>query len=124
GRQVRAAAGGIPILFTRRHVREGGEAIEVGEEQVLEIYEAVCASRVVDLVDFEMDNDPSQLRAMQAAAAQAGTKVVLSFHDFRATPSVDAMVERFERAYTLGADIAEIAVIPQSNADVLALMSA
>lgn len=124
GRQLRAAAGDIPILFTRRNVREGGEKIAIDEAQVVEAYRAACTSGVVDLVDFEMDNDASHLRAVQAAAGQAGTKLVLSFHDFRATPPVQELVERFERAYTLGADVAKVAVMPQSNADVLALMAA
>lgn len=124
GRRVRAAAGGIPILFTRRSMREGGEKIEVDDEYIAELYDAVCTSGLVDMVDVEMESEPAFLREVQTMAGQAGVKTVLSFHNFHATPSVKDLVERFERAYTLGADVAKIAVMPQTPADVLALMTA
>lgn len=124
GRRLRAAAGGIPVLFTRRSPREGGEPVEVDEPYLAELYDAVCTSGLAELVDVEMDSEPAFLREVQTQAAQAGVKTVLSFHDFRATPSVAELVARFERAYTLGADVAKVAVMPQSGADVLALMAA
>jgi len=121
---LRAASGGIPVLFTRRSAREGGEKIDVDEMHVVELYDAVCAAGLVDLVDIEMETEAAQLRRMQTDAMQAGAKVVLSFHDFRATPSAKDLVARFERAYTLGADVAKVPVMPQSNADLLALLAA
>lgn len=124
GRQLRAAAAGIPILFTRRSEREGGEKIPVDDEYIAELYDAMCASGLVDMVDAEMESDAAFLREVQTQAGQAGVKTVLSFHDFRRTPAADELVQRFERAYTLGADVAKIAVMPQSSADVLALLKA
>jgi 3-dehydroquinate dehydratase-1 len=50
--------------------------------------------------------------------------LVLSFHDFNATPMVDDIVAKFEQAQALGADVAKIAVMPQSNDDVFALLAA
>lgn len=123
-RQLREAAGGIPMLFTRRSEKEGGEKIEIDEEQVVEMYEAIGATGFAELVDIEMETEAAQLRQMQATAMEQGAKVVLSFHDFHGTPPVDELLARFERAYTLGADVAKIAVMPQSMADVIALMSA
>jgi 3-dehydroquinate dehydratase-1 len=123
-RKLRLASGGIPILFTRRSEREGGEKIPVDDEYVAGLYDDLCTSGLVDLIDAEMDSEPAFLRAVQTVAGQAGVKTVLSFHDFRATPSVQELVERFERAYTLGADIAKIAVMPQSQADVITLLAA
>jgi 3-dehydroquinate dehydratase-1 len=123
-RALRAASEGIPLLFTRRSVREGGEKIAADEEQVVELYDALCTSALADMVDIEMDTEPAQLRRMQTDAMQAGAKVVLSFHDFQATPPVKDLVARFERAYTLGADVAKVAVMPNSQADLLALLTA
>lgn len=123
-RQLKNAAGAIPILFTRRNAREGGERIAIGEEQVVELYRKVCASGFVDLVDFEMDNDAAHVAAVREAARDAGLPLVLSFHNFQATPASDAIVERFERAQSLGGDVAKVAVMPRSDEDVLALLAA
>lgn len=123
-RAVREAAGGIPILFTRRSAREGGQPIAASEEQVLRVYEAVCASGQVDLVDFEMDSDAQHLAAVRAMSRGAGLPLVLSFHNFGATPSLDELMGRFAKAQALGGDVAKIAVMPRSMDDVLTLLSA
>ena len=121
---LKRAAGGIPILLTRRSAREGGEAIAASEAQVLQAYRAACSAGHVDLVDYEMDNDAAQVREVRELSRMAGVQLVLSFHDFRATPDAEALFRRFEQAGSLGADIAKVAVMPQSRADVLALLAA
>ena len=123
-RQLKDAAAGIPLLFTRRNAREGGEKIVIGEEQVVELYRSVCASGLVALVDVEMDNDAAHVQAVRETSRLAGLTLVLSFHDFKATPEADALVRRFEQAAALGADVAKIAVMPQSLDDVLTLLGA
>jgi 3-dehydroquinate dehydratase-1 len=123
-KQLKGVAAGIPILFTRRSVREGGEKIAIGEEQVVALYRSVCGSGLIDLADFEMESDPAHLDAVREASRRAGVPLVLSFHDFLATPSLGALVQRFERMQSLGADVAKIAVMPRSMNDVLALLGA
>lgn len=123
-RQLKGVAAGVPLLFTRRNEREGGEKIGVGEAQVVELCRSVCASGLIDLIDFEMDNDAAHVEAVRETSRLAGLPLVLSFHDFKATPSADALVQRFERAAKLGADVAKIAVMPQSLDDVLTLLAA
>jgi 3-dehydroquinate dehydratase I len=122
--ELKQAAGGIPILFTRRCRREGGEQISLSESKVVELYRAVCASRCVELVDFEMDNDAAHVSAVREMSRAAGVQLVLSFHDFQSTPSVDELEQRFEQAQSLGADVAKIAVMPRSMFDVLTLLDA
>ena len=53
-RSMKASAGETPILFTRRSSREGGEPIALVEADVVKLYEAVCAARCVDMIDYEM----------------------------------------------------------------------
>ena len=124
GMRLKAAAAGIPILFTRRNAREGGEQIAMREQEVVDLYRAVCANGAADLVDFEMDNEPTHVAAVRDYARAMHIPLVLSFHDFKATPMVDDLVAKFERAQALGADIAKIAVMPRSNEDVFALLAA
>jgi 3-dehydroquinate dehydratase-1 len=121
---IRATAGGIPVLFTRRSTKEGGEPIALREEQVVDLIAAVCASGTVDLVDFEMNNDPAHIAQVRAAAHAHGVLLLLSFHNFQSTPASEVLCQRFAQAQGLGADVAKIAVMPQRLEDVLAVFSA
>jgi 3-dehydroquinate dehydratase I len=123
-RALRGAAGGIPILFTRRSQREGGQAIALTEPQVLALYEEIAASGTVDAMDFEMGNDTGHVAQVRALTRAHGLALVLSFHDFQRTP-IDAELDaRFNRAQELEADVAKVAVMPQSMADVHRLLCA
>src|SRR5687768_13587040 len=84
--RVKQAAGGIPLLFTRRSVREGGERIALSEAQVVSLYRAICETGHVELLDFEMGNDPADVREVREMARAHGIKLILSFHDFQRTP--------------------------------------
>lgn len=121
---LRAATAGIPILFTRRAEREGGQAIALDEPGVVALYRAVCASGLVDLVDFEMANDAGHVAQVRAAARSHGVALVLSFHDFRRTPPAVELAGRFAQAAALGADVAKLAVMPSSMQDVHVLLGA
>lgn len=123
-RALRAAAGSLPIIFTCRSATEGGEAIAIGEGQVVELHAAVAAAKLVDLIDFEMDNDPAQVRAVRECTRAHGTRLILSHHNFHYTPGLDTLVERFLRAEQLGADVAKVAVMPRDRSDVLTLLAA
>jgi 3-dehydroquinate dehydratase I len=121
---IRRAAGGAATLFTRRSMREGGERIALTEPQVVALYRALCESGHVDLVDFEMSSEPDHLAQVRDFSRARGVKLVLSFHDFMATPLPDVLDARFAQAASLGADVAKIAVMPGEMDDVLTLLSA
>jgi 3-dehydroquinate dehydratase-1 len=121
---VRAAAAGIPILFTRRSRREGGQPIALDEALVLAMYEAVIEAGAVDMVDYELDSDPALLARVRERAHAKGLPLVLSFHDFQQTPPVAQLDARFALALSLGADVAKLAVMPQSMDDVHRLLGA
>lgn len=122
--RIRHAAGGLPVLFTRRSSFEGGQAIALTEPQVVELYRTVCAAGGVDLVDYEMAREPAHIAAVREAAQAAGIGFLLSFHDFGGTPPAEELVGRFEQAHRLGADIGKVAVMPRTRADVLAMLQA
>jgi len=124
GRALRAAAGDTPIIFTRRSVREGGDPIGIGDEEVVRLYDAVGASRLVDFLDFEMSNDGEHLRRVRDSARANQTRVILSYHNFGYTPGLDFLVQRFLEAERLGADVAKVAVMPRDRSDVLTLLAA
>jgi 3-dehydroquinate dehydratase I len=123
-RALRAAVGDAPILFTRRSIKEGGEPIAIGDEEVVRLYDAVGASGLVDFLDFEMGNDADHVRRVRDSARKHGTRVVLSYHNFGYTPGVEFLVQRFLEGERLGADVAKVAVMPRDRDDVLALLAA
>jgi 3-dehydroquinate dehydratase-1 len=123
-KSIKQAAGEIPLLFTRRSSVEGGEKIALSEDQVVALYAAVCDSKSVDMVDFEMSNDPAHIRRLREVSKANDIKLVLSFHNFSYTPGLEALSQRFLQADQLGADIAKVAVMPRDLEDVLTLLTA
>ncbi len=123
-RALRRLLGEMPLIFTRRSTREGGEIIAIDDEAVARLYGAVAAARLVDFVDFEMSNDPGLVARVVADAHRHGARVILSYHNFNATPGLQFMVQRFLEAERLGADVAKLAVMPLDRSDVLTLLAA
>jgi len=123
-RALRSAVGKLPIMFTRRSVREGGERIPIDDDRVVGLYDAVGASRLVDFIDFEMGNDPEHVRRVRESTRSHETRLILSYHNFGYTPGHDFLVDRFLEAERLGADVAKVAVMPRDTADVLTLLAA
>lgn len=121
---IKIKSGGIPLLFTRRSTLEGGEKIPLNEGQVLALYEAVCESKSIDLIDYEMANDAPNIVRVRTAARASDIKLVLSFHNFAFTPGLETLVAKFLTADQLGADVAKVAVMPRDLDDVLTLLAA
>jgi 3-dehydroquinate dehydratase-1 len=122
--QIKQGAAGIPIIFTRRSIREGGENIALDEAGVLALYQAVCAAKSIDFVDYELSSDPKHFSDALAAAHQAGVQLIASFHNFKQTPPVEEIVGKFIQAKKAGADVAKVAVMPRAIEDVLVLLAA
>jgi 3-dehydroquinate dehydratase I len=122
--RIKNAAHGIPILFTCRWSREGGQKIALPQAEVVSLYRAVCEGGHADFVDFEMGNAPDHVRQVREASRAHGMQLVLSFHDFQRTPGLEELNQRFAQAEQLGADVAKVAVMPRGMHDVLTLLDA
>jgi len=123
-RELRGVVGKRPVIFTRRAEREGGERIPIGDEEVVDLYAAVAAARLVDFIDFEMGSDPEHLRRVRECTRQHGIRLILSYHNVSYTPGQDYLVGRFLEAERLGADVAMVQVMPRDRTDVLRLLAA
>jgi len=121
---IKNKAGEIPLLFTRRSTLEGGEKIALNEGQVISLYTAVCESKSIDLIDYEMANDADNIIQVRAAAKANDIQLVLSFHNFSYTPGLETLAAKFLMADQLGADVAKVAVMPRNLDDVLTLLTA
>ena len=121
---IRQAAGGVPVLLTRRNVSEGGVAITIAEAQVVAMYVAACQARCVELIDYELSNAPADLKTLREVSAANGVTMIMSYHNFQLTPDAATLDSKFAAAEKLGADVAKVAVMPQNPQDVLALLAA
>jgi 3-dehydroquinate dehydratase-1 len=121
---VRGGGAPVPLLITLRAAREGGVDRGLDDVQRAQRLADLVRAGHADLVDLEAASDPAALAMLRAACREAGVPLLLSAHDFGRTPPVDEMVAVFARMAALGADIAKLAVIPRSEADVAALLEA
>ncbi|WP_098731900.1 type I 3-dehydroquinate dehydratase [Brevibacterium epidermidis] len=140
-----ALPAGLPILLTVRTGFEGGQ-VEITEDDYAEVVRALIAgaaevvaaggdadSGLVDRADsgaqavpaaVDVEIDRVQSRGLIASAREAGLPVVASHHNFAATDSVDRLLATFTAMSEAGADIAKVAMMPQTPADVLRLLEA
>jgi len=123
-RRLAARAGAIPLIFTIRSTREGGQPVPLGDEQVADLCVAVCETGSMGLIDFEMSAPRGQLERVRAAARSSGTRLILSYHNFNETPGDEALYAKFAEARELGGDVAKVAVMPRDVDDVLTLLGA
>jgi 3-dehydroquinate dehydratase-1 len=124
GQTLQQQAGDIPIIFTRRSIREGGNPIPLDEDQVFKLYTAVCDTGCVDLFDYELSVERRYFQHAVALAKDTGCRLIASYHNFQETPDAAVLVAKFMAMEQAGADIAKIAVMPREVRDVLTLLDA
>ncbi|MEF9941162.1 MAG: type I 3-dehydroquinate dehydratase [Lachnospiraceae bacterium] len=122
-KELRETLGEVPILFTFRTAKEGGER-EIDTFSYAELNKAVAKTGYVDLIDVEAFTGDKIVRDVIEEAHRYQVKVVASNHDFIKTPAKEELVSRLCKMQELGADIPKIAVMPQNKQDVLVLLSA
>ncbi|MGN0477872.1 MAG: type I 3-dehydroquinate dehydratase [Hominenteromicrobium sp.] len=122
---VFAAAGTLPVLCTFRTKAEGGER-EIAPGDYFALNEALGAlgAKMLDLELALCEAHPEAARQTIAALHEKGAALVISSHDFEKTPPRRELVERYARMRALDADLPKIAVMPQSQRDVMMLLSA
>lgn len=81
----------IPLIFTFRSAREGGEK-EISSAYYFRLIQAAVESGLVDIVDVELFQEEAEVRKLIAAAHGQAVFVILSNHDFDGTPSEEEIV--------------------------------
>ena len=122
-KELGPALNGVPLLFTFRTKKEGGNR-EMSAEKYQQLNRDIIASGLIDLLDVEIFIGDDIVRDLVAAAQAKGLKVVGSNHDFDKTPAKDDIIYRLRKMQDMGADIPKIAVMPQCAQDVLTLLEA
>ena len=121
--ELRNELGDLPLLFTFRTKREGGEK-SISPQAYEELYKSILSSGLIDLIDVDIFLGRDIVSRLVAKAHDHGVAVIASNHDFKRTPPKEDILDRLEEMQELGADIAKIAVMPESTQDVEVLMDA
>lgn len=120
--ELRNALGDMPLLFTFRTKREGGQK-SISPQGYLELCRTILNSGLIDLLDVELFlGDDIVSRLIEDAHAK-GVKVILSSHDFQKTPPEEELLDRLDKMEDLGGDILKIAVMPEDTKDLLTLLA-
>ena len=120
-RRLRGVLDREPIIFTLRAREEGG-AKPLAQDVRSRVIRSVLSSGLVDIVDVELFNGRDFIEPLGALAREQGARLILSFHDFEATPSADVLLGKISLMVREGADIAKIACMPREPEDVLRLL--
>lgn len=113
----------IPFLFTIRSVKEGGEPIRLDEAEKVKLLQTICRETDIDAIDYEVENDAKFVATVRDAAEDNGVELFLSYHNFSETPSNESLIKIGENMVSSGADVAKLAVMPESRNDVNRLLS-
>ena len=109
------------IILTYRSEKEGGLG-KLTIPEYIELYKLALNSNAFDIYDVELTSGTTAIITLTSLIHQAGKKVLMSVHDFKRTPSIDTMMEKFKLMDSLEADIFKLAVMPEDFKEVLALM--
>jgi len=109
---------GLPLIATIRSKKEGGGR-NLSEAARLELFKKILPA--VDAIDLELSS-PALVKALVPRAHRLGKRVILSYHNFRSTPSNGALVRKIDEGKRRGGDLVKIAVTPKKTADVARLL--
>ncbi|MDO8726080.1 MAG: type I 3-dehydroquinate dehydratase [Candidatus Methanoperedens sp.] len=108
---------GLPVIITNRMKQEGGSWKGSEDERIRTLISLLPAADAVDIELCAKDRDE-----VVKKAREAGKTVIISTHDFQKTPGNDIMNRIINDSFAAGADIAKLAVMPNSLSDVLRLL--
>ncbi len=123
GKGIAAQLPDHPLLFTFRSTSQGGND-EFSAEEYAALTRVIIEAELVDLVDIETWIGDTAVKELADCAHAHGITVLVSYHDFTGTPSVEWMVDLMNHMLDLGADIPKCAVMAQNAADALRLLTA
>lgn len=114
-------ATGKPLLFTCRPKWEGGLYAGKEEDRLAMLQQAIAAG--ADCIDLELKADEAMRRTLLGSCAASSCHLLLSWHDFKSTPSPQALLTIFQQMYRSGARLGKIVTTARNFQDVLHVLS-
>ncbi len=113
--------GAIPILFTFRTRREGGEQ-ELNGEKYVTLLKWAAEQEDVKIIDVEARKPDVDAEILVKDIHAQGCKVIASSHNFAKTPKRSELHRIFDLLDRTGADVLKVAVMPKNRKDVMKLI--
>ncbi|HWR25855.1 MAG TPA: type I 3-dehydroquinate dehydratase [Methanosarcina sp.] len=113
---------GLPVIITNRSQIEGGKWEGKEAERIGILSDLLAHENGADAVDIELSTEREYRDKVVEAAKSHGKTVIMSSHDFSKTPPFQEMRSTLAEAFLAGADIAKLAVTPNSMRNVLDLL--
>jgi len=121
--KVREKVKDIPIILTCRGHWEGGFK-KVSDEAKFSLYEKAVKLGLVDYIDVELAYGEKKIQKIKELLEGTSIYLIVSFHDFKKTPPKEELYSIMASEIKAGAHVAKLAVMPQKEEDVLALLAA
>ena len=109
------------VILTNRSASEGGK-FEGSEEERLSLLKEALEASEADAVDVEYFAEPRKRAEIVALSRKLNATVIFSFHDFTGMPDAAELEHLALKMHAEGADIAKIAVTPETAEDALKLL--
>lgn len=122
-KKLRSLIRDIPLIFTFRTEKEGGNK-DICREDYIKLNKEVIESDLVDIIDIEVNTVKEEMAEILEFAHKNGVLVIGSMHDFEKTPSIETIVSHIKYIESLSVDIPKVAYMPNCNEDVMNLLAA
>ncbi len=121
-KDIKAVMPDVPILLTVRIKAERGHQ-DVDTAKKFAFYERAVAEKLPAFIDVELAYGPEVIQNFKKKLAGTGIKLVVAYHDLKATPSSEEIKAIMEREIAAGGDVAKIVVKPNKEEDVLTFLN-
>ncbi|NWK85216.1 type I 3-dehydroquinate dehydratase [Staphylococcus sp. GSSP0090] len=113
------------LLVTYRTSNQGGLG-DLEEHDYIQILKEITHCQHIDMLDVEFDQTRplNKLQALIELAHKNQIQVILSHHNFKETPKLEALKHLFYKMQQLESDYIKVAVMPHGKQDVLNLLAA
>ncbi len=109
-----------PLLFTNRPIWEGGEFSGFEDDRVRPLFDAIQLQAAY--IDYELRADPQLRSQLQEAMQDSCCRMIISWHDFKTTPTAAELDDLLKQMIASKADIGKIVTTAHTPVEVLRVL--
>ncbi len=106
-----------PLIIVNKGKKEKGGWNKGETERIERLKEFIRAG--ADFVDIDQSTSPELIKQLLKAkkSLKSKTLIIISWHNFKSTPSETVLMQKYKKAVSLGADIVKIATFARQKED-------
>ena len=110
----------VPVILTNRPEREGGGFKGDENERTEVLLQGIA--RGVSCIDIELSTPGPLRERVVSQAKKSDIAVLMSYHDFSLTPSIEVLTEMTKHLAGAGCDLAKIVTFAKKTSDALRVL--